>query len=128
MNKEIEIVNLQLDKIQSNVLVVHLFEYMQDNILKTNNLINKKFELIEKILFARFGFKSSWLGFEKKEPYFSKSHWPIVLEIKELNLIINKRSFSNKYLDQIYINISSLTNFNPESPYQSRAVIENKKW
>jgi len=95
-------IGLNLPGMEASVLVTHLTEFLNGSRNRIRRMINRKFELIGIVLFAKFGYKNSGVnGFQKLPPYFTENHWQLIRDILEIDNKIRKMEFSNQYLEKI---------------------------
>jgi hypothetical protein len=129
MSNKSKTVHMELPANEAIMLVTHLTEFLSGSQGRIQRLTNRKFDLLDIVLFAKFGFKSSvTLGFRKLKPYFTDNHWRIVKEIIEIDFKVKKMEFSNLYLDNVNKHIHHLINVENYSPYESHHVYDDLKW
>lgn len=122
MNKTV----LELTGMEATQLGIHLHEEL-DKTKVINGLIDKKFQLIEEILFAIFGFKSSIWGFQRKQPYFSNKHIELVRELDSKITDIKRIEEKKKYLNEVFKKLSA-AGFSVESNYISAYIKIEERW
>ena len=129
MLHNLKTVHLALAANEAVILATHLAEFLSGSKGRIQRLTNRKYELLDIILFAKFGFKSSvTIGFQRLKPYFTNNHWRIVKDILEINFKIRKMEESNLYLNIVNEEVHHLICMENYSSYESYKVYEDLKW
>jgi hypothetical protein len=122
-------IGLDLPGMEASVLMTHLTEFLNGSRNRIRRMINKKFELIEIVLFAKLGYKNSGVsGFQKIQPYFTGNHWQLIRDILEIDHKVRKMEFSNQYLEKISHQIMGLMPGYKKSYYESSGQYEATQW
>ena len=129
MSNQSKTVLLELSSNEATTLTAHLTEFLSGSQGRIQRLTNRKYDLLDIILFAKFGFKSSvTLGFQRLKPYFTNNHWRIVKDIMEIDFKIKKMEYSNLYLDKVNQQVHHLISMDNYSPYEPYQVYDDLKW
>lgn len=122
-------VHLALAVNEAVILTTHLAEFLSGSKGRIQRLTNRKYELLDIILFAKFGFKSSiTLGFQRLKPYFTNNHWRIVKDIMEINFKVRKMEDSNLCLNKVNEEVHYLIGMENYTSYEAYQVYEEQKW
>ena len=122
-------IGLDLPEMEASVLMTHLTEFLNGSRNRIRRMINRKFELIEIVLFAKFGYKNSIVyGFQKLQPYFTENHWQLIRDIQEIEDKVRKMDFSNQYLEKISHQIIDLMPGYKKSNYDSPEQCDALQW
>ena len=123
MTSKSEKIHLELSANEALTLTTHLTEFLGGSHGRIQRLTNRKYDLLDIVLFAKFGFKSSvTLGFQRLKPYFTDNHWRIVKDIMEIDFKIKKMEYSNLCLDKVNEQVHhliSMKNYTPYEPFQA---------
>ena len=129
MSNKSKTVLLEMSSNEATMLTAHLTEFLSGSQGRIQRLTNRKYDLLDIILFAKFGFKSSvTLGFQRLKPYFTNNHWRIVKDITEIDFKIKKMEYSNLYLDKVNQQVHHLISMDNYSPYEPYQVYDDLKW
>jgi hypothetical protein len=129
MSNKSKTVLLELPSIEATTLTAHLTEFLSGSQGRIQRLTNRKYDLLDIVLFAKFGFKSSvTLGFQRLKPYFTNNHWRIVKDIIEIDFKIKKMEYSNLALDKVNEQVHHLISMDNYSSYESFQVYNDLKW
>ena len=129
MTSKSENVRLELSANEAITLTTHLTEYLGGSHIIIKKLTNRKYELLDIVLFAKFGYKSSiTLGFQRLKPYFTNNHWRVVKDIIEIDAKMEKMEFSNLRLDTINRQVHHMISREKYSPYEPFQAYDELKW
>ena len=129
MSNKSKTVLLELTSNEATTLTAHLTEFLSSSQSRIRRLTNRKYDLLDIVLFAKFGFKSSvTLGFQRLQPYFTNNHWRIVEDIMEIDFKMKKMEYSNLSLDKVNQQVHHLINMDNYSSYESFQVYDDLKW
>lgn len=129
MNHQTKSISIELSQLELSILYLHVLTQLKSYESKCEILIDKKFLIIEKILFAKFGIKiSSIFGFQKKTPYFSDEHRKLVKELKEINSSIFQINFDSHHLFKVYSMLGSKTEYKANYLLNPTSLIISEKW
>ena len=129
MYNESKSIGLDLPGMEASVLMTHLTEFLNGSRNRIRRMINRKFELIGIVLFAKFGYKNSGVnGFQKLPPYFTENHWQLIRDILEIENKIKKMEFSNQYLEKINHRIMDMMPGYKKSYYDSSVEQDALQW
>ncbi len=120
---------LELTSKEAISLTAHLTEFLSGSQGRIQRLTNRKYDLLDIVLFAKFGFKSSVaLGFQRLKPYFTNNHWRIVKDIMEIDFNVKKMEYANLSLDKVNQQIHYLISMEKYSSYESFQTYDDIKW
>ena len=129
MSNKSKNIHLDLPINEAVALITHLTEFLSGSQGRIQRLTNRKYDLLDIILFAKFGFKSSvTLGFQRLKPYFTNNHWRIVKDITEIDFKIKKMDYSNLYLDKVNQQVHHLISMDNYSRYEPCQLYDDLKW
>ena len=129
MSNKSKTVLLELSSNEATILTAHLTEFLSGSQGRIQRLTNRKYDLLDTILFAKFGFKSSvTLGFQRLKPYFTNNHWRIVKDIMEIDFKIKKMDYSNLCLDIVNQQVHHLISMDNYSRYEPYQLYDDLKW
>jgi hypothetical protein len=129
MSSDSKSIGLDLPGMEASVLMTHLTEFLSGSRNRIKRMINRKFELIEIVLFAKFGYKNSGVnGFQKLQPYFTENHWQLIRDILEIEHKVRKMDFSNQYLEKISHQIMDLMPGYKKSYFDSSEQYDALQW
>jgi hypothetical protein len=129
MSNKSNTVLLELSSNEATTLTAHLTEFLSGSHGRIQRLTNRKYDLLNIVLFAKFGFKSSvTLGFQILKPYFTNNHWRIVKDIMEIDFKIKKMEYSNLCLDKVNEQVHHLISLESYSPYEPYQTYDNLKF
>ena len=129
MNNKSKTVLLELTSNEVTTLTAHLTEFLSGSQGRIRRLTNRKYDLLDIVLFAKFGFKSSVaIGFQRLKPYFTNNHWRIVKDIMEIDFKVKKMEYSNLSLDKVNQQAHHLLCMENYSPYELFQVYDDLKW
>jgi len=129
MSNKLKTVLLELSSNEATMLTAHLTEFLSGSQGRIQRLTNRKYDLLDIVLFAKFGFKSSvTLGFQRLKPYFTNNHWRIVKDIMEIDFKVKKMEYSNLSLDKVNQQVHHLICMENYSPYELFQVYDDLKW
>ncbi len=122
-------VHLDIPFIEAGTLITHLTEFLKGSHGRIQRLTNRKFDLIETILYAKFGFKNTTVnGFQRLRSYFTDNHLRLLKEINEIEFKINTLEISNFNLDNVTRNIHNLIGLDNYIPYEPFLTHDVMKW
>jgi hypothetical protein len=129
MRSDSKSIGLELPGMEASVLITHLTEFLNGSRNRIRRMTNRKFELIEIVLFAKFGYKNSGVsGFQKLQPYFTENHWQLIRDILEIDHKVRKMDFSNQYLEKISYQIMDLMPGYKKPYYDSTGQYDALQW
>jgi hypothetical protein len=129
MSNKSKTVLLELTSNEATTLTAHLTEFLSGSQSRIRRLTNRKYDLLDIVLFAKFGFKSSvTLGFQRLQPYFTNNHWRIVKDIMEIDFKIKKMEYSNLSLDKVNQQAHHLISMDNYTSYESFHEYDDLKW
>ena len=129
MTSKSENVRLELSANEAITLTTHLTEFLGGSHSRIQRLTNRKYDLLDIVLFAKFGFKSSiTLGFQRLQPYFTNNHWRVVKDIIEIDAKMGKMEFSNLRLDRINRQVHHMISSEKYSMYEPFQAYDELKW
>jgi hypothetical protein len=129
MTSKSENIHLELSANEAITLTTHLTEFLGGSHGRIQRLTNRKYDLLDIVLFAKFGFKSSiTLGFQRLKPYFTNNHWRVVKDIMEIDIKVKKMEFSNLSLDKVNRQVRLLISTQKYSPYEPFQTYDDLKW
>jgi len=129
MTSKSEKIHLELSANEAITLTTHLTEFLVGSHGRIQRLTNRKYDLLDIVLFAKFGFKSSiTLGFQRLKPYFTNNHWRVVKDIMEIDIKVKKMEFSNLSLDKVNRHVRHLISTEKYSPYEPFQAYDDLKW
>ena len=120
---------VELPSSEATTLTAHLTEFLSGSRGRIQRLTNRKYDLLDIVLFAKFGFKSSVaLGFQRLKPYFTNNHWRIIKDIIEIDFKVKKMEYANLSLDNVNQQVHHLISQDNYSSYESFQVYDDLKW
>ncbi|HEY2347705.1 MAG TPA: hypothetical protein VGH64_01755 [Puia sp.] len=129
MTNKTEQIHLELSVNEAITLTTHLTEFLGGSHGRIQRLTNRKYDLLDIVLFAKFGFKSSiTLGFQRLKPYFTNNHWRVVKDIIEIDTKVKKMEFSNLSLDKVNKQVRLLLSTEKYSTYEPFQAYDDLKW
>jgi len=129
MNNKAKTVLVELPSNEATTLITHLTEFLSGSQGRIKRLTNRKYDLLDIVLFAKFGFKSSvTMGFQRLKPYFTNNHWRIVKDIMEIDFKIKKMEYSNLDLDKVNQQVHHLISMENYPSYELFQVYDDMKW
>ena len=129
MNNKGKTILLELPSNEATMLSEHLTEFLSGSQGRIQRLTNRKYDLLNIVLFAKFGFKSSaTLGFQRLKPYFTNNHWRIVKDIIEIDVKLKKIEYSNVSLDKVNQQVHQLISMDKYNLYESFHAYDDLKW
>jgi hypothetical protein len=129
MSNKSKTVLLELSSNEAAILTAHLTEFLSGSQGRIQRLTNRKYDLLDIVLFAKFGFKSSvTLGFQRLKPYFTNNHWRIVKDIMEIDFKVKKMEYSNLSLVKVNQQVHHLVGMENYSSYEPFQVYDDLKW
>jgi hypothetical protein len=129
MSNKSKTVLLELPSSEATTLTAHLTEFLSGSQGRIRRLTNRKYDLLDIVLFAKFGFKSSvTLGFQRLKPYFTNNHWRIVKDMIEIDSKVKKMEYYNISLDKVNHQVHHLISMDNYSSYESFQVYDDLKW
>ena len=129
MTNKSKTIQLELQANEAITLTTHLTEFLNSSQSRIQRLTNRKYDLLDIILFAKFGFKSSvTIGFQRLKPYFTSNHLRIVKDIREIDTKVKKMEYSNLLLDKVNQKADHQVSAEKYSMYVSFQVYDDLKW
>lgn len=96
----------QLDFSESSALYLFLTKYFSEINSKFTHLLQVKFEIIQNLLYARFGLKSTLFGIKKSNPYELSNQEEIEEKLINVNRSLRDISTQSIIFYDIYVKLA----------------------
>lgn len=119
---------IELDEIEISTLSIAINKIIDGNDSAIDELLTQKFKIIDKIVFAKYGFKSDlFRGFRKTQSYLTSSELGLKADIDQISSNIFSKDFESKYLSTIQDKLE-IRYVGFRNRYKSYKIAEENLW